>query len=36
PATSTELTACNGHGSPALHTRVASELRALVKQKTAW
>ena len=31
-----ELTACNGHGSPAFHVRVAAELEAIVKEKTGW
>lgn len=31
-----ELTACNGHGTPAFHTRVASEFAAQVSQKLGW
>ncbi|MBX3206026.1 MAG: hypothetical protein KF764_13220 [Labilithrix sp.] len=35
-ATPSELTACNGHGTPALHTRVAGELAVFVKKTTGW
>jgi hypothetical protein len=35
-ATPAELTACNGHGTPAFHARVAEELTTFVKQKTGW
>ncbi|HVH48081.1 MAG TPA: GDSL-type esterase/lipase family protein [Labilithrix sp.] len=31
-----ELTACNGHGTPAFHARVAGEFATVVKQKTGW
>lgn len=31
-----ELTGCNGHGSPEFHQRVAMDLQAIVKSKTAW
>lgn len=35
-ATTSELTACNGHGTPEFHERVARELADLVRQKTGW
>lgn len=35
-ATPQELTACNGHGTPAFHERVAAELATIVKEKTGW
>ncbi len=35
-ADETELTGCNGHGSPAFHERLAQQLAAVVKQKTGW
>lgn len=35
-APASELTACNGHGTPAFHNRVAAELAVVVKQKTGW
>ncbi len=31
-----ELTACNGHGTPGFHARVAAELATIVKQKLGW
>jgi hypothetical protein len=31
-----ELTACDGHGNPAFHARVAGELATIVKQKLGW
>lgn len=31
-----ELTACNGHGTPELHARVAAELETVVREKTGW
>jgi lysophospholipase L1-like esterase len=35
-ATSSELTACNGHGSPAFHQRVADELAATLRTDLGW
>jgi len=35
-APASELTACNGHGTPAFHDRVAAELAAVIKAKTGW
>ncbi len=31
-----ELTACNGHGTPAFHQRVAQELAVVVRAATGW
>lgn len=31
-----ELTACDGHGSPALHQRVANHLAAVLRSMLAW
>lgn len=31
-----EVTACNGHGTPAWHQRIADEIGALVREKTGW
>ncbi len=36
PATASELTGCDGHGSPELHQRLADELEPLVREKTGW
>jgi lysophospholipase L1-like esterase len=35
-AVPSELTACNGHGTPAYHDRVAQQLAAMIKPKTGW
>lgn len=35
-AVPSELTACNGHGTPAFHDRVAQQLAVLIKAKTMW
>jgi hypothetical protein len=35
-ATPDELTACNGHGTPEFHQRVASELAVALRAKTGW
>jgi lysophospholipase L1-like esterase len=35
-AVPSELTGCNGHGTPAYHVRVASQLGAMIKVKTGW
>ncbi len=35
-ATASELTACNGHGNPAFHTRVAGELAVVLRSKLGW
>jgi len=31
-----EVTACNGHGTPAWHQRVAGELAAEIRAKVGW
>lgn len=36
PAQKSELTGCNGHGSPAFHDRVAAELAAIVGPALGW
>lgn len=36
PFTWEEVTACNGHGTPAWHTRVAGEIAALIREKVGW
>lgn len=35
-ATAEELTACDGHGSPAFHQRLADQLAPLVRTATGW
>jgi hypothetical protein len=35
-ATPGELTGCMGHGNPAYHQRVATELAPIIRQKTGW
>lgn len=35
-ATPSELTACDGHGNPAFHQRLANELEAIIRAKTGW
>jgi hypothetical protein len=35
-ATPAELTACNGHGNPAFHVRVAAELAGVITPKIGW
>lgn len=35
-AVPSELTACNGHGTPAYHDRVARQLAVAIKEKTGW
>lgn len=35
-AAKSELTGCEGHGSPEFHLRVARQLEAMVKEKTGW
>ena len=36
PFTWEEVTACNGHGTPAWHQRVAGEIAALIRAKVGW
>lgn len=36
PATAGELVACNGHGTPAYHQRIASEVGARIKTTLGW
>jgi hypothetical protein len=36
PFTWEEVTACNGHGTPAWHQRVAGEIAALIREKVGW
>jgi lysophospholipase L1-like esterase len=36
PATSEELIACDGHGTPEFHARVAAEYAPFVRDKTGW
>ena len=36
PFTWEEVTACNGHGTPAWHQRVAAELAAEIRAKVGW
>jgi hypothetical protein len=36
PFTWEEVTACNGHGTPAWHQRVAGEIGALIHDKVGW
>lgn len=31
-----EVTACNGHGTPAWHQRIADEIGALIQEKVGW
>jgi hypothetical protein len=35
-APQSELTGCNGHGSPEFHQRVATDIQTIVKSKTGW
>ena len=35
-AAESELTGCDGHGSPAYHDRVAQQLSVMIKSKTGW
>lgn len=35
-AAPSELTGCNGHGSPAYHARLAQQIGAMIKAKTGW
>ncbi len=35
-ATKTELTGCEGHGTPEFHERVAAEISAVIREKTGW
>jgi hypothetical protein len=35
-AVPSELTACNGHGTPAFHDRVAQQLAVMIRAKTGW
>lgn len=35
-AVPSELTGCNGHGTPAYHARVAAQLNTMIKAKTGW
>lgn len=35
-ASSAELTACNGHGNPTFHVRVANDLAAVIRDKIGW
>jgi hypothetical protein len=35
-AVPSELTACNGHGTPAFHDRVAQQLAVMIRGKTGW
>ncbi len=35
-AAESELTGCNGHGSPEFHQRVANDLAPIVRAKTGW
>lgn len=35
-AQKSELNACNGHGNPDFHLRVAQEIAAVIRQKTGW
>lgn len=35
-ALASEMTACNGHGSPEFQRRLANELMVVVKEKTGW
>jgi lysophospholipase L1-like esterase len=35
-ATAAELVGCNGHGTPAFHTRVASEIAPVIAAKLGW
>lgn len=35
-AAESELTGCNGHGTPAYHDRVAHQLAVMIKEKTGW
>ena len=32
----TEMVACNGHGTPAWHQRIATELAATIAAKAGW
>lgn len=36
PFTWEEVTACNGHGTPAWHQRVAGEIAELIRAKVGW
>ena len=36
PFTCEEVTACNGHGTPAWHNRVADEIAAEIRAKVGW
>lgn len=36
PFTWEEVTACNGHGTPAWHKRIADEIAALIRTKVGW
>jgi hypothetical protein len=36
PFTWEEVTACNGHGTPAWHQRVAKEIAELIRAKVGW
>src|SRR5690606_22051769 len=36
PWTWDEVTACNGHGTPAWHQRIADEIGALIREKVGW
>jgi hypothetical protein len=36
PFTWQEVTACNGHGTPAWHQRVAGEMAAQIREKVGW
>lgn len=35
-AVDTELTGCEGHGSPAFHQRLAKDLMPIIREKTGW
>ena len=35
-AAPSELTGCNGHGTPQYHDRVAQQLAVVVKEKAGW
>ena len=35
-AAASELTGCNGHGSPAYHARIAQQLGVIIREKTGW